>query len=55
MAMAMCAVSMLHNSYWDKLHGESLRDGVGTFGCDGRSGLGVTTLGGTGALVVSCV
>jgi hypothetical protein len=53
--MVMCAVSMPQKSCWDKLHGDSRRDRVGTLGGDGRSVLGVTTLGGNDALVMSCV
>jgi hypothetical protein len=34
---------------WDKLRGESLCERVGTLGGDGRSVLGVTTVGGNGA------
>jgi hypothetical protein len=51
----MCAVSMPHKSCWDKLRGDSLRDQVGTLGGDGGSVLGMTTLGGNGSLVMSCV
>jgi hypothetical protein len=46
---------MPQKSCWDKLRGDSLLDRVGTLGGDGRSILGVTTLGGNGALVMSCV
>jgi hypothetical protein len=53
--MAMWAVSIPHKSSWDKLRGESLRERVGTLGGDGRSVLGVTTLGGNGTLGMSCV
>jgi hypothetical protein len=35
--------------------GESLCERVGTLGGDGKSVLGVTTLGGSGALEMSCV
>jgi hypothetical protein len=55
MAMAMWAVSITQNSSWDKLQGESLCEPVGTLGGDGLSVLGVTTLGGNGALGMSCV
>jgi hypothetical protein len=54
-AMAMCAVSMPQKSGWDKLRGESIRDRVGTLGGDGHSVLGVTTLRGNDAAVISCV
>jgi hypothetical protein len=51
----MCAVSTTQKSYLDKLRGESLCERVGTLGGDGWSVLGVTTLGGDGALEMSCV
>jgi hypothetical protein len=51
----MWAVSMPQKLFWDKLQGESLCERVGTLGGDGLSILGVTTLGGNGALVMSCV
>jgi hypothetical protein len=54
-AMATWAVSIPQKSCWDKLRGESLCERVGTLGGDGRSVLGVTTLGGNGALEMSCV
>jgi hypothetical protein len=53
--MSMCAVSMPQKSCWDKLRGDSLRERVGNLGGDERSALGVTTLGGNGALVMLCV
>jgi hypothetical protein len=53
--MAMWALSIRQKSSWDKLRGESLCEQVGTLGGDGRSVLGVTTLGGNGALEMSCV
>jgi hypothetical protein len=40
---------------WEKLRVESLCERVGTLGGDGRSVLGVTTLGGNGALGMACV
>jgi hypothetical protein len=46
----MWAVSIPQKSSWDKLRGESFRERVGTLGGDGRSVLGVTTLGGNGML-----
>jgi hypothetical protein len=55
MAMAMWAVSIPQKSFWDKLRGESLCERVGTLGVDGLIVLGVTTLGGNGALGMSCV
>jgi hypothetical protein len=51
----MWAVSIPQKSFWDKLRGESPCERVGTLGGDGRSVLGVTILGGNGALVMSCV
>jgi hypothetical protein len=51
----MWDVSIPQNSYWDKLWGESLCERVGTLRGDGRSVLGVTTLGGNGAWTMSCV
>jgi hypothetical protein len=54
-AMAMWAVSIPQKSSWDKLRGESLCERVGTLGGDGRSVLGVTTLGGNGVLEMFCV
>jgi hypothetical protein len=53
--MAMWDVSIPQNSSWDKFRGESLCERVGTLGVDGWSVLGVTTLGGNGALGISCV
>jgi hypothetical protein len=53
--MVMWDVSIPHKSSWDKLRGESLCDRVGTLGGDGWSVLGVTTLGGNGALGMYCV
>jgi hypothetical protein len=53
--MAMWAVSILQKSFWDRLRGESRRERVGTLRGDGLSVLGVTTLGGNGALEMSCV
>jgi hypothetical protein len=53
--MAMWAVFIPQNSSWDKLRGESLRERVGTLGGDGRSVIGVTTLGGNGRLGMSGV
>jgi hypothetical protein len=53
--MAMGAVSLPQKSSWDKLRGESLCERVGTLGGDGRSVLGVTTLGGNGEMEMSCV
>jgi hypothetical protein len=53
--MFMWAVSISQKSFWDKLRGESLRERVGTLRGDGRSVLGVTTLGGNGALEMVCV
>jgi hypothetical protein len=53
--MAMWDVSIPQKSYWDKLRGESIRERVGTLGGDGRSVLGVTTLGGNGTLGFFCV
>jgi hypothetical protein len=47
--------SIPQKSSWDKLRGESLRERVGTLGGDGLIVLGVTTLGGNGALEMSCV
>jgi hypothetical protein len=55
MAMAMWAVSIPQKSSWDKLWGESLRERVGTLVGDGSSVPGVATLGGNGALAMSCV
>jgi hypothetical protein len=54
-AMAMWAVSIPQKLSMDKLPGESLCERVGTLGGDGRSGRGVTTLGGNGALGMSFV
>jgi hypothetical protein len=54
-SMAMWAVSIPQKSSWDKLRGESLRERVGTLVGDGRSVLGVTTLGGNGTLGKSWV
>jgi hypothetical protein len=54
-AMAMWAVSIPQKSFWDKLWGASLCERVGTLGRDGMSVLGVTTLGGNGALEMSFV
>jgi hypothetical protein len=51
----MWAVSIPQKSFWDKLRGESLCERVVTLGGDGRSVLGVTTLGVNGALEMSCV
>jgi hypothetical protein len=51
----MCAVSIPQKSSWEKLRGESLCERVVTLGGDGRNVLGVTTLGGNGALDLSCV
>jgi hypothetical protein len=51
----MLAVSIPQKSYCAKLRGESFRERVGTLGGDGRSGLGVTTLGGNGTLGMLCV
>jgi hypothetical protein len=51
----MWAVSIPQKSFWDKLRGDSLREREGTLGGDVPSVLVVTTLGGTGALVMSCV
>jgi hypothetical protein len=53
--MAMWAVSIPQKSSWYKLRGKSLCERVGTLGGDGRSVLGVTTLGGNGTLEMSCV
>jgi hypothetical protein len=53
--MAMWAVSIPQKSYWDKLWGESLCERVVTLRGDGWSVRGVTTLGGNGALGISCV
>jgi hypothetical protein len=53
--MAMWAVSIPQKSSWDKFRGESLCERVGTLVGDGRSVLGVTTLGGNGTLGMSCV
>jgi hypothetical protein len=53
-AMAMWAVSIPQKLYWDKLRGKSLCERVGTLGGDGRSVLGVTTLGGNGEFGMSC-
>jgi hypothetical protein len=39
----MWAVYIPHNSFWDRLRGESLCERVGTLRGDGRSVLGVTT------------
>jgi hypothetical protein len=47
--------TILKKSSWDKLRGESLCEQVGTLGGDGLSVLGVTTLGGNGALEMACV
>jgi hypothetical protein len=54
-AMAMWAESIPQKSSYDKLRGESLCERVGTLGGVGRSVLGVTTLGGNGALEMYCV
>jgi hypothetical protein len=51
----MWAMSIPQKSFWDKLQGDSLCERVGTLGGDGLSVLGVTTLGGDGALEMSCV
>jgi hypothetical protein len=51
----MWAVSIPQKSFWDKLRGESLCERVDTLGGDGLSVLGVTTLGGNGALAMSFV
>jgi hypothetical protein len=51
----MWALSIPPKSSWDKLQGESLCERVGTLGGDGRSVLGVITLGGNGALGMYCV
>jgi hypothetical protein len=51
----MWAVSIPQKLSWDMLRGESRRERVGTLGGDGRSVLGVNTLGGNGALEMSCV
>jgi hypothetical protein len=51
----MWAVFIPQKLSWDKLRGESLCERVGTLGGDGRSVVGVTTLGGNGALEMSCV
>jgi hypothetical protein len=48
--MSMLAVSIPQKSYCDKLRGERLHERVGTLRGDGRSDLGVTTLGGDGTL-----
>jgi hypothetical protein len=53
--MDMWALSIQQKSSWGKLRGESICERVGTLRGDGRSVLGVTTLGGNGALDVSCV
>jgi hypothetical protein len=53
--MDMWAVSMPHKSSWDKLRGDSVCERVGTLRGDWLSVLGVTTLGGNGALAMSCV
>jgi hypothetical protein len=54
-AMTMLVVSIPQKSYCDKLQGERLRERVGTLGGDGRSDLGVPTLGGDGTLGTACV
>jgi hypothetical protein len=51
----MWDLSIPQKSSWDKLRGENLCERVGTLGGDGRRVLGVTTLGGNGALEMSCV
>jgi hypothetical protein len=48
----MWAVSILQNSFCDKLRGERFCDCVVTLEGDGLSVLGVTTLGSNGALVM---
>jgi hypothetical protein len=53
--MAMWSVFIPQKSFWDKLWGESLCERVGTLGDDELSVLDVTTLGGNGALEMSCV
>jgi hypothetical protein len=53
--MAMLAVSIPQKSSCDKLRGDRLRERVGTLGGDGRSDLGVTTLGSNGTLGMACV
>jgi hypothetical protein len=53
--MAMWDVSISQKSSWDNLRGESLCERVGTIRGDGQSVLGVTTLGGNGALEMACV
>jgi hypothetical protein len=49
----MLAVSMSQKSSCDKFLGERFCERVGTLGGAGRVVIGVTTLGGNGALVVS--
>jgi hypothetical protein len=51
----MWEVSIPQKLSWDKLRGESLCERLGTLGGDGLSVLGVTTLGGNVALVMSYV
>jgi hypothetical protein len=46
----MLAVSIPQKLSCDKLQGERLHEQVGTLGGDGRSDLGVTTLGSSGTL-----
>jgi hypothetical protein len=49
----MRVVSIPQSSFWEKLRGESLCERVGTLGRDGLRVIGVTTLGGNGALEMS--
>jgi hypothetical protein len=49
----MWAVSMPQKLSWDKLQGDRFLDRVGTLGGDGLRVIGVTTLGSSGALVMS--
>jgi hypothetical protein len=49
----MWAVSMPQKSFWGRLRGERFCERVGILGGDELRVLGVTTLGGNGALVKS--
>jgi hypothetical protein len=49
----MLEVSMSKKPYWDKFLEERFCERIGTLGGAGRLGIGVTTLGSNGALVVS--
>jgi hypothetical protein len=51
--MAMWTVSMPQKSSWDKLRGARFCERLGTLGGEGGLIIGVTTLEGNGALVMS--